>query len=104
MNEHSDAQFQNVQHDINNLKLTIAESRTTNVSGDDILRREMGEMGIALRTHIHNVALHVRDNFVSKESFVNAVSRVERTVESGLAELKKTMDKAVERMERKLDK
>lgn len=104
MNEHADAHFQNVQHDIHQLELTLAKSRSENVSGDDIIRREFGEVAHAIRAKVHDLELHVRDNFVSKPTFEAAVNRIERSVETGIKDIKQAMDKTVERIERRLDK
>lgn len=47
----------------------------------DSMRSEVGELGHSLRTHIHQIETWSRDHFVSKETFVAAVERIEKSVD-----------------------
>lgn len=84
--EYTDAQIDNLQRDITTMAAASVERAET-------LRHDVGEMGSALRTKIHEVETWNRDNFVRKESFDLVVSRIE-----------KSMEKLGDRVEEKLEK
>lgn len=80
MNEHNDALFANLQHDIHEIKLGMANAQNAIMSDSDSIRREAGEMGAAIRAKVHELELFVRDNFVSKATFGEVISRIEKTI------------------------
>lgn len=84
--EYIDAQIDNLQRDIVNLE-------KAGMARADTLRHEFGETGAALRVKIHEVETWNRDTFVRKDSFEMVISRIE-----------KSMEKAWDRFEEKLDK
>lgn len=60
---------------------TMAAHRTEIDSAFETMRRETGETAAALRTKIHEIETWARDEFVRKNSFENALSRIEKSVD-----------------------
>lgn len=48
---------------------------------DELIRKEIGEVGSALRTKIHEIETWARDEFVRKESLSPIIGRIERSIE-----------------------
>lgn len=65
----------------------------------DAHRRDTGEMGLALRTKIHEVETWARDNFVRGGTF----NKVTSELSSQIGELGKRIEGRLERMEDKID-
>jgi hypothetical protein len=68
---------------IENMKRDIAKIEREGVQQIDVLRREIGETGHALRTKMHEMETWNRDNFVRTEIFDKAVNRIEEAMEKG---------------------
>lgn len=90
--QYTDAQVDNLQREISQLAQTSQE-RT------EMLRRDMGETGAALRTKIHETEMFARDTFVRKESFEMVVSRIEKLIEK----MGDKQESRTDRLEGKLD-
>lgn len=91
-----DAQIDNLQRDIANMKSAGADRA-------DTMRHESGEMGSAIRAKIHEVEMFVRDKFVSKDSFELVVSRLEKSMEKLGDKIEEKMDRLVDRIQSKQD-
>ncbi len=55
--------------------------------------RQMGEMGLALRTKITEVELHLRDNFVRRDIFQDTVVILTKNMESQFARLEAAINR-----------
>jgi high-affinity Fe2+/Pb2+ permease len=91
--QYTDAQIDNLREDVIGLERGSIERV-------EILRRETGEMGAALRTKLHEVETWNRDTFVRKESFEVVVNRIEKSIEKMTDKLEDKFDKVMERFER----
>lgn len=63
------------------------------------VRQEVGEVGAAIRTKMHEIEVFVRDTFISKTSFEAVLGRLERTVERG----QENVDKKIDKIDNKID-
>lgn len=83
--EYMDAQIDNLHRDIIKLERAGADRA-------DNIRHEFGETGAAIRQKVHEVETWSRDTFVRKESFEQAITRMENS-----------MDKAVNKIDARIE-
>lgn len=93
LREYMDAQIDNLQRDVKTVENGSLERA-------EMLGRETGEMGAALRTKIHEIEVYTRDTFVRKDSFEQVISRMEKSLEKMTDKLEEKLDKAIERFQR----
>lgn len=90
-----DARFENIEHDMHKLDNDIVKSGRDVLESMEGLRRETGEIGLALRTKIHDFELFVRDHFVTIPSFDSFTGRIESTMEKRFDALDKKVDTVI---------
>ena len=78
---------------IENIRRDMTNNERENLGRLEVLQKETGEMGHALRTKVHEVETWSRDNFVRKESFEMVINRIEKSI-----------DKMSDKIESKIDK
>jgi len=78
---------------------TIMKHRIETDGEFTMLRRETGEIAAALRQKVNEVELWARDNFVRRDSFLLATSRIETSVTT----MGQQIEARLVRMEDKLD-
>lgn len=98
-----DAEVENLEREIVDIKLNAARSENKCTEADSVLRHEIGETGHALRSKIHEFELWTRDKYVSKETFEIVVSRIESSFREGFTRLEKTFDDTMSRLEKRMD-
>lgn len=90
--EHAGAQIDNVERDLANLE-------RDSIARADTLRRETGEMGLAIRQKIHDVEVFNRDTFVRVDSFELVIGRIEKSIEKLGDRLESKVDRVVDRLQ-----
>lgn len=90
--EYMDAQIDNLQRDVIRFDRNSADRA-------DIIRHEFGETGAAIRQKIHEVETWSRDTFVRKESFEQALRRIESSMDKAVGSMNKTVDRIDARVE-----
>lgn len=83
-----------------NLEKDIVVQERNGLDRMETLRKETGEMGLALRSKIHEMETWNRDTFVRKDSFEMVINRVEKSIEKMADKLEEKIDKLVARGER----
>lgn len=91
-----DAQVENLQRDVSRLEREA-------MARGDTYRQEFGETAAALRTKIHEIEVFSRDHFISKDTFVQTIGRIEKMFESFGDRLEKRFDKIDERFDKLTD-
>jgi hypothetical protein len=81
-----DAHIENLQRDVVRLDREA-------LSRAETMRHETGEMGSAIRQKLHEIEVYSRDTFVRKDSFDQAVTRLEKTFEKGFDKLEVAIDR-----------
>lgn len=82
---------------VDNLRRDLTDLERGSLGRAEILTRETGELGHALRTKIHEAETWNRDTFVRKDSFETVITRIEKTFEKGIDKLEDKIEKAMTR-------
>ncbi len=77
--------------------------RDTNAKVEDT-RKAIGEQGHALRQHIQQIELWMRDNLVSKKSFEVVTERIEKSIGTLGTKFEEGMEKVSKRIDAKIEK
>jgi hypothetical protein len=91
-----EAEVDNVRHDISALDRASVEDRSN-------IRKEVGETGHALRTKMHELEVYVRDEYVHIKTFDLVIGELKSSVDKGVERLEKYFDKAIERVEKRIN-
>lgn len=92
----SNAEIDNVRRDIEDLDRASRADRES-------IRKEVGETGHALRTKMHEVEKYVRDEYVHTKTFDLVVGELKSSVDKGIERLEKYFDKSMEKLEKRIN-